>query len=248
MRNLIMNTALILLLIIALPGNLWAIIKATSVKGRVAYKTGRKWIPLKKGTILRQGTKISTGLRSRAVININGHILTIRPLSLIKINRSFASKKGSRTRIGMRRGSIRAMVKRGKRIKTVFKVSTPVATSSVRGTIEDVSYGPERGMVVRVIEGMILGEERNGSRRLIRGKQMFVQKSTKPVPDNILSDMKEKAVSSLFDKNLTEDEIASFDTNDDNIVDDNQSTTGSLDNATRQGRERPGINAGIQWP
>ncbi len=224
--------------------NAFAKITVISVKGRCAYRTAGKWKSLRTGMTLRQGTKISTGVRSRAVLDINNHRLTVRPLTMMKIYHNSLSKKRSRTRIGLRRGSLRAKISRGKKVRTIFKISTPVATSSVRGTIEDVSYGPTKGMIIKVIEGIVAGENINGSRRNIRGKQIFVQKVFDSLPGDILSDVKKDAIVSLFDRNMTKDEQDMFDTNDDNLTDENSSTTGAIDMGKLN---KAGVNITVQW-
>ena len=57
----------------------------------------------------------------------------------------------------------------------MFKVTTPIATSSVRGTAEDIFYGPDSGMIVKVLEGEIEGANRLNRRNFISGKQVFHQ-------------------------------------------------------------------------
>ena len=95
---------------------------------------------------LAQGTKISTGVNSNVVLNINGDEITIRQMTMIKIEENSLSTTESNTKIGLKRGGLNARVAKLKTLKTSFKISTPVATSSVRGTWEEVFYGPGMGM------------------------------------------------------------------------------------------------------
>lgn len=139
----------------------FAEITVVSVKGKAAYKTGRVWKPLAKGATIPQGTKVTTGVRSWVKLKMYNNVVTIKPLSMLKIYENSSKKNRISTRIGLRRGSVRAHVTRGRRVRTIFKISTPVATSSVRGTIEDVSHGPS-GSVFLAPQGSFGVVTRNG--------------------------------------------------------------------------------------
>ncbi len=184
----------------------FAEIKVSSVKGRVSYKSGRVWKPLRAGMKLQEGSKISTGVRSVAVIRLDDHSVTVKPLTMIKIYENNVSKKSSTNRIGLRRGGVRASISRKRRVRTVFRISTPVATSSVRGTIEDVFYGPSSGMRVNVIKGIIEGSNRMGQKKRIAGNLVFSQKKGEPLAGDVGDEMKKKSNVYLFSQNLTKKE------------------------------------------
>lgn len=188
----------------------FAKITAASVRGSVAYKTGKNWQPLKSGMDLSEGTKISTGVNSTAIIKMDSHTLAIKPLTMIKIYENTLNDNTSTNRIGLRRGTIHTKVSRSKRIKTVFKVSTPVATSSVRGTEDIISYGPSRGMNVIMITGVAVGSARNGSTKILRGALEFNKKSGSSLPGNPLDPLKGKALVSLFSRHISPDEKLGF--------------------------------------
>ena len=185
-------------------------ITATMVKGSVAYKNKKNWKPLKTGMALSQGTKISTGVNSTAVIAMDSHTVTIKPLTMIKIYENSRSKNRSKNRIGLRRGTIRAKVSRSKRIKTVFKVSTPVATSSVRGTEEIISFGPSKGMKVKMISGVAVGKSSNGLSKVLRGGLQFQQKPGVNLPEDPINPVRKKALVRLYNKHSTRDEKFGF--------------------------------------
>ncbi len=165
----------------------YAEIRVLSVNGSAAYKVGAQWVPLPAGTPLAPGTKVSTGVRSTVVIKINNHTVTVNPLTIMKISESRDDATSSNTRIGLRRGSVRAKVATNTRIKTVFKVSTPVATSSVRGCDDIIIYSPSFGMKIISFEGKIDGSGLNSAFRIISGNKDFQQKANKGIPDNILA-------------------------------------------------------------
>jgi hypothetical protein len=169
----------------------FAEIRVMSVKGTAAYKAGAQWVPLQTGTALAVGTKVSTGVRSTVEIKINNHTVTVQPLTIMKISESMDNATSSTTRIGLRRGSVRTKVAKDARIKTVFKVSTPVATSSVRGTEQIVIYSPTFGMRVIVLSGTVAGEGLNGATQLISGNLEFLQKLMKGASESPMAGMED---------------------------------------------------------
>jgi hypothetical protein len=178
----------------------------TSVKGQAKYKTGNQWANLTAGMKLAQGAKISTGVNSTVLLNINGDELTIKQMTMIKIEESSVSKTETNTTIGLKRGSLNTRVSKLKTLKTSFKISTPVATSSVRGTWQDVTYGPGKGMIIKVLEGIILAENKLGASNIIRGNLEFNQGSHSSSPENIAANLIE-AIKGGVIGNLTPEEL-----------------------------------------
>jgi len=162
-------------------------IRVLSVKGTAAYKEGGQWIPLKAGALLKEGAKVSTGVRSNVEIKINRHTMTVHPLTIVKISESRDDAKSSTTRVGLRRGSVRTMVTRDARIKTVFKVSTPVATSSVRGSGQITISGPTFGTRVIVLAPPVFGEGLNSGMKILSGDLQLLQKLSKGNPESIMT-------------------------------------------------------------
>lgn len=171
----------VLVLFLFAASTAFAKITVVSVKGKAAFKTGRTWKPLTRGMTLRQGAKISTGVRSWVKLKMFRSTVTVKPLTMMKIYENSSRKNRIRTRIGLRRGSVRAHVTRGRRVKTVFKISTPVATSSVRGTIEDATHGPS-GSVFLAPEGSFNVVSHNGQRGVVFGRLRFVQGDSRRGP------------------------------------------------------------------
>ena len=223
----------------------FAEIRVLSVKGKVAYKSKMQWKQLENGMILNEGTKISTGIRSSAVIRIDRHKLTVRPLTMMKIYRNRVTKKSSITKIGLRYGRLRARVKRIKRLKTMFKIATPVATSSVRGTEQEVFYGPKIGMIVKVFEGVIDAETPHGARRSITGRSVFHQKADRIKSERLLKDVKNNSIVKLFDDNITDDEKSFHDVYGDEGYDNSDM---AHDDPDINLRRRSGANVHCNWP
>ncbi len=216
-------------------------ITVKSVKGKVSFKKGRVWKPLQSGMSLKEGTKISTGIRGRAVVKLNGHVMRIRPLTMIKLYENKSTTGRSSTRIGLRRGSIRAKINRRRNVRTVFKISTPVATSSVRGTEEEVSYGPGKGMQVDVIEGRIEAETINGTRKFVQGRSKFKFGTDGTKPDSLVGDLADGSKNPLGDPNIIEDEK-------DGLAASGNDGIGGVDDPATGLPTRTRVNVTIDWP
>ena len=225
--------------------SLFAEIRTVSVKGTAAYRDGRNWVPLKANQVLKEGTRISTGSNSSAVIRLNrhNHTITVKPLSMIQVF-SKESASSTNTRIGLKRGGVNARVPRDSNVKTIFRVSTPVATSSVRGTEENIGYGPGKGMTVEVVSGEIEGKNRLGKSNNISGRQKFTQEKGKGKPGHILQNVKNNSFASVHGHGLTPDELET-------ILFTGTDQTGSPDGDTGLLDGQGGtatINAEIIWP
>ena len=66
-------TILAMMTVLFIAGSSYAEIRVLSVKGTASYKAGGGWAPLTTGTALAVGSKVSTGVRSRAEIKVNNH-------------------------------------------------------------------------------------------------------------------------------------------------------------------------------
>lgn len=219
----------------------FAKITVISVKGKAAYKTGRVWKPLKRGITLPQGTKVSTGVRSWVKLKLYRNMVTVKPLSMMKIYENSRKKNRVRTRIGLRRGSVRAHVTRGKRVRTIFKISTPVATSSVRGTVEDVTHGPS-GSVFLAPQGSFGVINRNGQGGIVFGRLNFNQPGNSPNPDPMFR----QPFVTTGDPNRSGEELAGQQF----TGSDNPEGTGGTTDAVKELTSDTGanVNINVQWP
>ncbi len=189
----------------------YAEISVIKVQGTASYKEGKSWIPLKEKQVLPEGVKVSTGTNSYAELKLNSinHTVKIKPLTVIQVF-SKETSENTDTHIGLKRGGIVAKVPRNSNVKTVFKVSSPIATSSVRGTEEDISYGPDTGMIVRVLSGIIEGTNRLGRSYFISGRQTFVQQFNTAQALNILNSVQAQSFITIYGNGLTADELSTM--------------------------------------
>ncbi|HPA74109.1 MAG TPA: FecR domain-containing protein [Spirochaetota bacterium] len=184
----------------------YSAITVESVEGKVAYKDGGAWRPLARNQALREGTRISTGVASSAVIKIDNATVTVRPMSMMGITRNMVKDGISSTNLGLKYGGVNARVAKIKNIRTNFKISTPIATSSVRGTEEEVTYGPRSGMVVKVIAGLVKLENPNGVSTTVGKFQKFQLKRGNPRPQSLLSGLRGGSMINVMPDDITETE------------------------------------------
>ncbi len=204
----------------------YAEIRVVSVKGTASYKTTGAWTPLQAGAVLAVGTKVSTGVRSSVVINVNRHTVTVYPLTIMKITESMETENSSSTKIGLRRGAVRTKIARDARIKTVFKVSTPVATSSVRGSEQLTFSGPTMGSHIFVLGGDFMAQGLNGGPMLLANNLELQQKLSKGAPESPMSGLHDflTQTHSLF---ITIDEETAFQLFGDDFLTYEPSTRGT---------------------
>ncbi len=230
--------------IFAFTASLQAEISVIKVEGSAAYKDGNKWLPLRNGQKLAEGVKVSTGANSYADIKLNSmnHTIRVKPFSMLQVF-SKETKTDTNTHIGLKRGGIMAKVPREGKVKTIFKVSSPIATSSVRGTEENISYGPDNGMLIEVITGVIEGSNTLGRNNTISGRQKFVQMYSKAQALHILQDVKNASTIQVYGNGLTAEEIAAMLYSDDQL----NSPDGDLSIFDNQ-VQNANINLKIIWP
>ncbi|RME88702.1 MAG: hypothetical protein D6767_09730 [Candidatus Hydrogenedentota bacterium] len=123
--------------------------------GKVQIKTpGGTWQKAKPGMVVTDKTQINTGFKSKAVVKLNtGSRLLIKPSTVMSFAKFVKGSFGTATDVNLRLGGVTAMVSkiRGKQ-KNFFRVRTPTAVAGVRGTIQDVSFTPDRGTQVQLLE------------------------------------------------------------------------------------------------
>jgi len=223
---------------------LHAEISVIKVEGSVAYKAGNKWIPLTTNQKLAEGVKVSTGANSFAELRLNSknHTIRIKPFTMIQVF-SKESKTDTNSHIGLKRGGIMAKVPRDGKVKTIFKVSSPIATSSVRGTEENISYGPDTGIIIEVVSGVVEGSNTLGRSNVLTGRQKFVQKYSFAQALHILQDVKNASIIQVYGNGLTAEEIASMLYSNDQVGSPDGDVS-ILDNQTQNAT----VNITIGWP
>ena len=110
--------------------------RVVSVTGKVEVQTtGSSWKALKAGDKISKGSVISTGFKSSAKISIDNTTVDLGPLTRITVEKLASNDAKDEANLYLDTGKVKAEVKHNSAKKVDFKVSSPVATASVRGTI-----------------------------------------------------------------------------------------------------------------
>lgn len=138
--------------------------KVISTKGKVEVQKEGAWVALAEGDSLEKGALISTGFNSQAVIRMNNNTLvTLAPLTRITIEQLTETDKKEESRLFMDSGNVKFKVSHSTNKRSDFKVRSPVATASVRGT-EGVIYATG---FLSVNEGLVsLGQAESSSAQI----------------------------------------------------------------------------------
>ncbi|MBU0935605.1 MAG: FecR family protein [Spirochaetes bacterium] len=143
---------LVLLLVVALASVLFAqTAEVVEVAGKVEYQIpGRDWRPARVGDLIPAKTVISTGFKSSAKLRIANSIINVNPVTWLTLEDLIQTQSGSQTQLFLISGRISADVTPQPNLTTDFKISSPTATASVRGTsfqFDGLNLLVERGIV-----------------------------------------------------------------------------------------------------
>lgn len=175
MKNNIKNkTAFILLAFAAcIPA---AAFNATvlSVQGTAEVQDGSIWEEIVQGDELEEGSVISTGFKSSLVLKIKESTVTVGQLARVTIEELSESQASDNVCVYIDSGNIDASVGKESGKKVGFKIRSPVATASVRGT----SFSVTSSGKLSVTDGLVgfLPAESKGSKAF---SENIVQKEAK---------------------------------------------------------------------
>ena len=107
----------------------------TEVAGKVECKLpGNDWKTAKVGDTVPAGSCISTGFKSTAIIKTESATLTVKPVTRLSLEELIKSEGTTKTQMFLMAGRVKAEVTPKEGEKAEFKVKSPTATASVRGT------------------------------------------------------------------------------------------------------------------
>ena len=114
----------------------------TEIAGKVECKhPGKDWKAAKVGDVLPAGSLISTGFKSTAILKTESAVLTVKPVTRLSLEELIKSEGTTKTQMFLMAGRVKAEVTPKEGEKAEFKVKSPTATASVRGTgFEFVGY------------------------------------------------------------------------------------------------------------
>jgi len=149
--------------------------KVMELTGRVEHRLiGQdQWQPTKKGDILKQGTEIRTGARGSSVL-LKLHttaLVQLRSFTRVAVAELTRMPGRIKTRLNLRRGTIRAGIIEEEKIISDFQIACPTAVLSREGTWGiEMSYDPFRGSIRAKVDTDGLVRVRN----TLTGKQMTI--------------------------------------------------------------------------
>jgi hypothetical protein len=120
------------------------------------------FIPANVGDNISQDTIINTGFRSIALIAVGSTVLTVRPLTRLSLTEISASPGTENVNVNLQSGRVRVDVNPPSGVNATMRISSPVATASVRGTSFEVDT-----QSVRVIHGKVSYEGNRGMPRMV---------------------------------------------------------------------------------
>jgi hypothetical protein len=113
-------------------------------------RPGSSWIAAAAGMPITGNTRISTGLKSTAVIEAGNSTLLLRPLTRLTLEEVRKLQGDEDVRFYLQSGRVRADVHPPAGGTTNFTVRSPIATASVRGTSFEFD-----GVNLRTREGLV---------------------------------------------------------------------------------------------
>jgi hypothetical protein len=158
--------------------------------GKVEIKRpSAAWAPAKRGDAIVKGSIVSVGFKSSAVIQTADSVITVKSLTRLSIEEIVKTQGGTKTELYLSSGSVRTEVLPAAGQKAEFRVKSPTATASVRGTGFEFD-----GVNLIVFHGTVMLTSNTGRARTVRrGYASFITSASdvimpfRALPDGILS-------------------------------------------------------------
>jgi len=187
---------------------LLADVTATAVRGSVGVMLSGRLQPVAVGMRLNEDATVVTGANSEVSFAINNGTIVLKSLTTAKINSVARTADSSTADVALRNGTVVSNVQQIQGLKTNFTVTTPVATSSVRGTAHTVTFSPERGMEVSVSTGLVaITAARSGTRSVAAGIS-YSQAAPAAAPQVVSTAVKEAVLPAAGDAFASVEEAA----------------------------------------
>ena len=105
------------------------------LEGKVEVKDpGADWKAAQVGMEIVRGSILSTGFKSTATLKLGEDTVTVKPVTRLSLEDLVRTSGGTRTRLFLTVGRVKAEVNPSKRAKVEFSIKSATATASVRGT------------------------------------------------------------------------------------------------------------------
>ncbi len=232
-----MKTITLLALLLSIPLSA-APIPATVAKfeklsGEVQYRVkGGPWKAAKLGLGLTADTELQTGPRGNVVIVFaNGSELAINAMTHAYLESYGTGKYGSNTVMSLRTGRVIAKIARYKdaNARNHFRIRTPTMVAGVRGTIQEVSYSPDKGCEVKMLEsGSDIVDKFRAKSNVPQGGKTQITAAETLTADKVARNENTATLASPLSSTSGEREL-SFSTGDANFSSNSADFSGLLD-------------------
>lgn len=120
--------------------------------GKVKVKNSgdSSWSKIEKGMVIYANSTLSTGFNSQITLDLGNATLDVLPLTRMTLSEITETQDSINTSLFLQGGKIKADVKKIAGKVNDFKIKSPVATASVRGTAFEFS-----GNKLKVIRGVV---------------------------------------------------------------------------------------------
>jgi len=175
MRRFIKIISVMALLAMAsVPLSAAASASVVQIVGKVSVRSSdaAPWVAATPGMALVKGASVTTGFQSAVVVKIEptGSVVRLDQFTTVSVASLGQTGDQVDSKLDLKMGTVRAVVKNTPAARSRFEVSTPVATASVRGTIPEISYSPSMGARIVYLQG-------SGTVRSVNGRVQLLARS-----------------------------------------------------------------------
>lgn len=171
----------------------------SEINGKVEYQlAGGDWRPARLGDKVGKGSMVSTGFKSNAVLKFETISIALKPITRLSLEELLKTQGGTQTQLFLLAGRVKADVPPQPGQTADFRVKSPTATASVRGTAFEFD-----GLNLIVDRGTVqLRNERGGQTRQVRqGEFSYVAPDgSVPSPAAVPTDQGLENVEELVDQ------------------------------------------------
>lgn len=189
-----MRICVVISLLIFLSTPLFADVTVKAVKGTAGVMAAKKLTPVRVGMKLADDATVVTGANSEVTLIINNGTITLKSLTTARMGNVTKTPTTSTAAVALRSGTVVSEVKQITGLKTSFTVTTPVGTSSVRGTSHSVSFSPARGMEIAVSSGVVSVASTRGATKPVAAGNSYVQSAASAAPPQVISQAAQESV------------------------------------------------------
>lgn len=133
--------------------------KVLAVQGSAEFKPlgkDARWQPLKEQMVLKRGTAVQTGLKSKVLLQFGESTkILVKSSTLVTLTEGWAKQNQVSGKLHVELGGVRVDVNEKRREELDFKVSTPEATASIRGTGFGIDSWSDLGTYARQYYGSV---------------------------------------------------------------------------------------------